>query len=547
MRHWLSAAARHFTTVLLVSLIVGLSLPTAAFAVNAFHPVTFLENDSPSDPVSTFQTLNSPANLTPFSSLSPAFSNTGYVFEDWNTAENGGGTSYANGALYSFASDLTLYAQWTSAFHPVTFFENDSPSDPVSTFQTLNSPANLTPFSSLSPAFSNTGYVFEDWNTAENGGGTSYANGALYSFASDLTLYAQWTVNSGLVTFSSNGGTGSISSLSGAVGSSVTLPGGSSLSYANNIFNDWNTTASGSGTSYSSGASFVLSSAPTLYAQWTSNGTTPSPSGSNYVITPNDGSGVGSLSPISLPAGASVQLPSSAGLSKLGYTFSGWYTAATGGIFLGLGGASFVPTSSVQIFAQWTANPVVTVRFSSNHGAGSIVAVNGLEGSTVVLPAASKLTYAGYTFAGWNTFSDAGGTSYANGAKIILSDSMTLYAQWSARQLGKGQSLLIGAIGPFASGSTQLSNTLKDQVRKIALAMKSKGYVSASLYGYATGSGSPALNLTLSAKRAIAVVFYLRQQLAEVHTKSVTMRSAGEGAIKGSTIAMFRRVEIFVK
>jgi uncharacterized repeat protein (TIGR02543 family) len=469
MRHWLSAAARHFTTVLLASLIVGLSLPTAAFA------------DNP------------------------------------------------------------------PAFHPVTFFENDSPSDPVSTFQTLNSPANLTLFSSLSPAFSNTGFVFEDWNTAENGGGTSYADGALYSFAGDLTLYAQWTVNSGLVTFSSNGGTGSISPLSGAIGSSVTLPGGSSMSYANNIFNDWNTTASGSGTSYSSGARFVLSSALTLYAQWTSNGTTPSPSGSNYVITPNDGSGVGSLSPISLLAGASVQLPSSAGLSKPGYTFSGWYTAVTGGIFLGLGGASFVPTSSVQIFAQWTANPVVTVRFSSNHGAGSIVAVKGLEGSTVVLPAASKFTYAGYTFAGWNTFSDASGTSYANGAKIILSDSMTLYAQWSARQLGKGQSLLIGAIGPFASGSTSLSNTLKDQVRKIALAMKSKGYVSASLYGYATGSGSPALNLTLSAKRAIAVVFYLRQQLAEVHTKSVTMRSAGEGAIKGSTIAMFRRVEIFVK
>jgi uncharacterized repeat protein (TIGR02543 family) len=471
MRHWLSAAARHFTTVLLVSLIVGFSLPTAAFANSEVNP-----------------------------------------------------------------SD-----------HAVTFVENDSGSDQKVVSQTSSVSAPLTEFANLSPSFSNPGFSFDGWNTSISGGGTSYSDGETYSFASDLTLYAQWTVNSGLVTFSSNGGTGSISSLSSAVGSSVTLPGGSSLSYANNIFNDWNTTASGSGTSYSSGASFVLSSAPTLYAQWTSNGTTPSPSGSNYVITPNDGSGVGSLSPISLPAGASVQLPSNAGLSKLGYTFSGWYTAATGGIFLGLGGASFVPTSSVQIFAQWTANPVVTVRFSSNHGAGSIVAVNGLEGSTVVLPAASKLTYAGYTFAGWNTFSDAGGTSYANGAKIILSNSMTLYAQWSARQLGKGQSLLIGAIGPFASGSTSLSNTLKDQVRKIALAMKSKGYVSASLYGYATGSGSPALNLTLSAKRAIAVVFYLRQQLAEVHTKSVTMRSAGEGAIKGSTIAMFRRVEIFVK
>jgi uncharacterized repeat protein (TIGR02543 family) len=38
------------------------------------------------------------------------------------------------------------------------------------------------------------GYVFNGWNTAANGTGTAYAAGANFSFATDLTLYAQWQV-----------------------------------------------------------------------------------------------------------------------------------------------------------------------------------------------------------------------------------------------------------------------------------------------------------------------------------------------------------------
>jgi uncharacterized repeat protein (TIGR02543 family) len=523
-----------------------MALPTFAFA-NVDHAVTFYENDSGSDPVVTSQTSLVSASLTQFASLSPSFSDLGFTFAGWNTSAGGGGTSYTDGATYSFASDISLYAQWTAPFRAVTFAENDSPTDSVAAEQTGNTSMSLTAFAGLTPSFSNPNHTFTGWNTSAGGGGTSYTDGATYSFVIYVILYAQWTVSAGLLTFSPNGGSGMTSPISGSAGSSITLPGAGSLTYANNTFNSWNTSANGGGTSYSAGASFVLNSAPTLYAQWTANGATPPPSTSTIVITLNGGSGAGSLSPISLSSGSSVLLPSIEGITRPGYTFSGWYSAPSGGTFLGLAGASFVPTSSVVIYAQWTANPTVTLRFSSNHGAGSIAAVTGLEGITVTLPIASKFTYPGYSFAGWNTSTDASGTSFSNGAKFTLSSTMTLYAQWSANKLGKGQSLLIGAIGPFANGSTALNGALKIQIRRIALAMKSKRYDSASLYGYATGSGSPTLNMTISAKRAISVAFYLREQLAAIHAKSVTMRSAGEGAIKGSTIAMFRRVEIFVK
>ena len=362
-----------------------------------------------------------------------------------------------------------------------------------------------------------------------------------------LALYAQWTTNVGSITFASNGGVGTVPPISSSVGSLVTLPSGSVLSLLNYSFAGWNTSPSGSGTPYLAGASILVSGVQTLYAQWTADSTTPPGGSSTVIITLDGGGGIGNLNPISVPAGSSVLLPSSAGFSKPGYTFSGWYSAASGGTFLGQAGVSIVPTASTVIFAQWTANPKVTIRFSANHGKGAVGSISGLEGRTVSLPSAAKITYPGFSFAGWNTSPAASGTSYAKGARITLSGSMTLYAQWSAVRLGRSQSLLIGAVGPFAIGSTTLSSSLKAQVRRIANAMKTENYTSAALYGYATGNGSPAVNVSLSAQRALAVVYFLQSQLASLHAKKIPMRAAGEGAIKGSTLAMFRRVEIFVK
>jgi uncharacterized repeat protein (TIGR02543 family)/LPXTG-motif cell wall-anchored protein len=49
---------------------------------------------------------------------SNGFTRTGYTFTGWNTRQDGTGTPYAAGASYSFASDLTLYAQWVVATSP---------------------------------------------------------------------------------------------------------------------------------------------------------------------------------------------------------------------------------------------------------------------------------------------------------------------------------------------------------------------------------------------------------------------------------------------
>lgn len=49
---------------------------------------------------------------------SNGFTRPGYTFTGWNTRQDGQGTTYASGAPYSFAADLTLYAQWEVAASP---------------------------------------------------------------------------------------------------------------------------------------------------------------------------------------------------------------------------------------------------------------------------------------------------------------------------------------------------------------------------------------------------------------------------------------------
>ncbi len=61
---------------------------------------------------------------------SNSFTRQAYSFAGWNTAADGSGTAYADGASYDFAANLTLYAQW-SAIPPPPPAESKSASAPL--------------------------------------------------------------------------------------------------------------------------------------------------------------------------------------------------------------------------------------------------------------------------------------------------------------------------------------------------------------------------------------------------------------------------------
>ena len=87
--------------------------------------------------------------------------------------------------------------------HTVTFDPNGGTGTMAN--QVANVPTALT-----ANTFTRAGFTFAGWGTA-SGGPVVYADGATYSFAADVTLYAQWTaLPMHTVTFDPNGGTGTM-------------------------------------------------------------------------------------------------------------------------------------------------------------------------------------------------------------------------------------------------------------------------------------------------------------------------------------------------
>ena len=112
---------------------------------------------------------------------------TSYTFKNWNTAANGGGTSYNPGASYTANAAATLYAQWNSSTTTAAV--------------TLPSPTR-------------NGYSFQGWATSATATGGSTGN---YTPTGNVTLYAIWKQDQ------TTEGTLSLGTARGSAGSEVVL------------------------------------------------------------------------------------------------------------------------------------------------------------------------------------------------------------------------------------------------------------------------------------------------------------------------------------
>ena len=199
--------------------------------------------------------------------------------------------------------------------------------------------------------------TFEGWYTAASGGTKIGDAGASYIPTANITLYAQWSSNIP-VEFDANGGSCSTQRLTYDGAAPITLP---SATRPGHSFNGWYTASSGGTKIGNAGASYIPTAHITLYAQWTA-----------YTVT-YDANG-GSVSPASSTAGSNgaVTLPTP---TRTGYTFNGWYTAASGGTKIGSAGASYTPTANITLYAQWSVNSYKVNITTSN--SSTAVTVNG--------------------------------------------------------------------------------------------------------------------------------------------------------------------------
>jgi len=112
-------------------------------------------------------------------------------------------------------------------------------------------------------------------------------------------------------------------------------------------------------------------------------------------------------------------------LTRSGYAFSRWNTAANGGSTNYAPGATFtIGSANVVLYAVWEVG-TATVTFDSA-GGSSVSPVAATIGSKITLP--PNPMRGSYTFAGWWTEENGGGTQFT--ANTVVSADVTLHAKW---------------------------------------------------------------------------------------------------------------------
>ena len=266
-------------------------------------------------------------------------------------------------------------------------------------------------------------------------------------------------------------------------------------------FSKWNTKADGSGTNYSPGASITISANTTLYAIWTSSTTT-----------------------------GAVTLPTP---SRTGYTFDGWFTAASGGTRVGGGGSSYTPSAVITLYAHWTAYTyAVTYNKNTTDTVSNLPSAQTKTYGVDLTLSSTKPTRTGYTFAGWAT-SASGAVAYAAGAKYTANAAVTLYAVWTANKATLSSVTSSVEIGKTNGGTASWNIPNSAYTYKLELSLSGATTVS---YTIAANTGSKtftipnswlsALSNTTSATATATLTTYSGSTSLGTSTKTFTVTVA---------------------
>lgn len=373
------------------------------------------------------------------------FTRSGYYLSGWNTEADGSGTNYDVDLKVN--GDIVLYAQWKSL-----------PIDGSLSIQDTEAPTETTGTYSYMPIQNGQVVVDDDqdkWlvfiDTVFNGYGwgvdekpdwlnVSY-EGRTLTFSGTPTgagvwpvivrmdsagssAYIWWTItvpsesdSTGTVTFDLDGGEGRVPSLTGRIGTVVTLPGEGSVSKDGFTLAGWDIRVTEGVGTFALNSFFTLDGNYTATAHWLPE--------ANVVIL--DGSGqIGNQ--IEAFVGYNQQtitLPSE-GYSKEGSTFAGWrLTSAPDEVFaLGYIYTIEGPTYMTAYYIP-DGSDTATVTFDSNGGVGTL-SQTVESGMYVVLPESG---FSNDTdLEGWISSTD--GETYSPSDRVAISEDTTFSAVW---------------------------------------------------------------------------------------------------------------------
>ena len=337
-----------------------------------------------------------------------------------------------------------------------------------------------------------TGFTLSGWNTQANGLGTDYAFGASISPTAATILYAKWlstitydgnTNSSGAVPNSTTAvSSAAVTNLAPNDGSSVTpnVP----LAKTGFTFAGWNTKTDGTGTSYSAGLTTYSSTGNiTLYAQW------------NSTITYNGNGNTGGTAPTATTANgtaANTTLANAGTMTRTGYSFAGWNTAAdASGTNYASGLTTYQSSGNITLYAKWTR----TITYNANGATGSPsklndVFINSTTPTISAFPTIGSMVRPGYTFNGW--VASAIGTNILT-VPYSTSGEVTLYAKWTANTI----TIIFDASTATSGTMASLSKTADTPFALPANTFLRTGYTFLNWNTAADGSGTTYWNAAM--------------------------------------------------
>jgi uncharacterized repeat protein (TIGR02543 family) len=391
---------------------------TAYFTLKSYT-VTWNANGGTVSPASTTKTHGSTLGTlpTPTRASTAEYS---YTFAGWFTAATGGTQITASTTVIK---DVTYYAHWTATrrSYTATFNGNGGGTPSPSTITKEYNTALGT-----LPTCTRTGYTFLGWYTASSGG-TKISTTTVVT--KDITYYAQWSINSYILTFNPNGGTVTPTSknleYNSAYGTLPTPTRASDAQYTY-TFAGWYTAATG-GTQVTT-ATKMAAKDTTVYAHWTANTRSYTVSYQTTYGTLNKTS-----QSVAYNSKGSCTLTMPDNTAEFTYTFVGWYTAANGG-GIKVGSELTLETPAIKgtvtYYAYVTRSTKSYTHTFNANGGGTVSPATITKAYNTALGTLPTVSRTGYTFVGWfDTSAASGGTQATTATKVT--GTKTWYARWS--------------------------------------------------------------------------------------------------------------------
>lgn len=155
-----------------------------------------------------------------------------------------------------------------------------------------------------------------------------------------------------------------------------------------------------------------------------------------YIVTFDANGGTGTMAEQIFKEGEAQSLTRNS-FSRENYVFTNWSIMKDGNGTTYSDGETITVNFNMTLYAQWKCTlpspaPIdsVTITFDANGGTGEMAPLVLLPGETRTLTT-NAFSKENHWFTGWNTATDGSGTAYADSAEITITESITLFAQWS--------------------------------------------------------------------------------------------------------------------